>query len=180
VAATIYPYGPGSYKTEQLATEITAAGLPAPSDIRGSGYAGPGTFATSVEVVYAAPLTPAGVNTLDAVVAAHVPAGPRKARPLWKIRADIQALTTTQFNNVWADLSAAVSGGPPRKYLQDYGTNAGPIFVFDWSLYVTGPTAAQVKAGQISLTAMYVQDNPSYLIHPPFDSSINIDGSEPA
>jgi len=49
----------------------------------------------------------------------------------------------------------------------------------DHILYVVGGTAAQVKAGQISLTAMYVQDNPQYLMHPPFDSSIAIDGTEP-
>src|SRR5262245_61935153 len=107
MATTIYgPYGPGSYDTAQLAGEITAAGLPAPQDVQGSGYPAAGQPATSVNVVYAAPLTSAQVNTLDATVAAHVPAAPRRPRPLWKIRGDIQALSATQFNNVWADLSA--------------------------------------------------------------------------
>src|SRR5262249_4417502 len=96
----------------------------------------------------------------------------------WAIRGDIQALTTTQWNLVWADLSAPATP-IPRKYLGDYGTNAGPIFVFDWSLYVSGPTAAQQKAGQISLAAMYSQDNPNYLVHPPFHSTINVPGDEP-
>jgi len=123
-------------------------------------------------------LTPAEKSTLDSVVAAH-DGRQRQLRPLWSIRADVQALTAAQWGNVWADLSAPVAGKAPRKYLMDYGVNAGPIFVFDWSLYVTGPTAAQVKAGQISLTALYVQDNPSYLIRPPFDSSIDVDGTEP-
>src|SRR5262252_996367 len=63
----------------------------------------------------------------------------RQSRPLWAIRADIQALTTTQWGHIWADLSAP-SGPVPRKYLTDYGANASAIFVFDWSLYVSGPT----------------------------------------
>jgi len=180
MADTLYHYGPGSYSTGQLASEIVAAGLPAPADIRGSGYTGPGTAATHIEIVYAAPLTPAQVNTLNATVAAHVPAGPRKARPLWQIRGDVQALSTAQFQNVWNDLSAAVAGGPPRKYLTDYGANVAGIFVFDWALYVSGPTAAQQRAGQLSLTAMYCQDNPRYLVSPPFDPSINVPGDEPA
>jgi hypothetical protein len=159
--------------------EIAAAGLPAPVGITGSGYTGPGTPATAIDIFYDTALTGPQKTQLDGVVAAHVPRGPRKARPLWSIRADIQALTPAQFNNVWADLSAAVPGEAPRKYLTDYGANAAGIFVFDWSLYVSGPTAAQVKAGQISLTSLYCQDNWSYLVHPPFDSTINIDGSEP-
>ena len=104
---------------------------------------------------------------------------PRRARPLWAIRGDLQALSAQQWTNVWADLSAPVSGGPPRKYLTDYGINAGTIFVYDHVIYVVGGTAAQVKAGQVSLTACYVQDNPTFLVHPPFDPSIDISGDEP-
>jgi hypothetical protein len=112
-------------------------------------------------------------------VQAFLTATRRRPRPLWSIRADIQALTAAQFSNVWADLSAAVPGEAPRKYLTDYGANVAGIFVFDWGLYVTGPTAAQVKAGQISLAAMYTQDNPKYLVNPPFDPSIDVPGDEP-
>ena len=110
-------------------------------------------------------LTPAALN--------------RMPRPLTAIRNDIQALSSTQWTKIWNDLFApdAIS---PRKYLSDYGTNAGPIFVFDWALFVSGPTAAQQKAGQISLAAMYTQDNPKYLVNPPFDTTINIPGDQPA
>jgi len=180
VPPTIYSYGPGSYAPDQLQGEIVAAGLPAPLGVNGSGYTGAGTPATHVDIAFTNPLTPAQQQTLNNTVAAHVPSGPRKARPLWSIRADIQALTPTQWSNTWADLSAAVPGGPARKYLTDYGTNAGTIFCYDHVIFVVGGTTAQVKAGQVSLTACYVQDNPSYLWHPPFDPSIAIDGSEPA
>ena len=173
----LYPYD-GSFNVAQLEGEVRAV-LPPPAYLTGSGP-GPGQPASHVEIAYASALAPAQKTQLDGVVAAHVPQGPRKARPLWSIRGDVQALSVGQFNNVWNDLTAAVPGGPARKYLTSYGVNAGPIFTMDWSLYVSGPTAAQVKAGQISLTAMFCQDQPSYLWHPPFDPSIAIDGSEPA
>ena len=177
---TVYHYGPGTYNVGQLQDEITAAGLPVPQGVNGSGYAGPGTAATHVDVACDNALTAAQKMQLDGVVAAHVPRGPRQARPLWSIRGDVQALTPTQWSNTWADLSAAVPGGPARKYLSDYGPNAGTIFCYDHVIYVVGGTTAQVKAGQVSLTACFCQDNWSYLWHPPFDPSIAIDGSEPA
>src|SRR5262245_62021924 len=59
---------------------------------------------------------------------------------LSEVRTAIQALTTAQFTNVWNDLSAPAPG-VPRKYLADLGPNVSAIFVFDWSLYVSGPTA---------------------------------------
>ena len=102
----------------------------------------------------------------------------RQSRPLWAIRGDIQALTTTQWGKVWADLSAA-SGPVPRKYLADTGPNTATVFCYDHIIFVVGGTTAQVKAGQVSLTACYVQDNPAYLIQPPFDQTINLSGLEP-
>src|SRR5215831_7083256 len=100
---------------------------------------GPGTPATSVEVVYSAPLTPAQVNTLNATVAAHVPQGPRKARALWSIRSDVQALTATQLSATWTDLSAAAPP-VPRKYLGSSGPNAATLFHWDYTYYVLGGT----------------------------------------
>jgi len=102
----------------------------------------------------------------------------RVYRDLSDIRASLQALTTAQFTNVWNDLSGPAPG-VPRKYLADLGPNVAAIFVFDWSLYVSGPTAAQQKAGQISLAALYLQDLPYYLDGPPFDSSISVLGVKP-
>jgi len=174
-----YEYGPGGYDIAQLQAEIVAAGLPNPQGIMGSGSTGPGTHPTDIRIMYADALTALQKTQLDGVVAAHVPEGPRVPRPLYAIRADLQALSTTQFSNVWQDLSAAASPAP-RKYLLDEGPNAAAIFALDWSVYTSGGTAAQVRAAQLSLTAEYVQDNPKYLVRPPFDSSINIPGDMPA
>ena len=138
------------------------------------------TPATPVRIDYRPEATAGQISQGDSVARTFdLTTDVRRPRPLWSIRADVQALSVGQFSNVWNNLSAPVSGGPPRKYLSEYGVNAGPIFVFDWGLYVTGPTAAQVKAGQISLTALYVQDNPTYLCKPPWDTSINVPGDEP-
>jgi len=180
MAETHYPFGPGSYNIDQLTVEVSAAGLPAPLYINGSGYAGQGSFATAIDVVYGAPLLPAQVSTLNATVAAHLPAGPRKSRPLYSIRSDVQALSATQMSATWQDLSAA-AGPVPRKYLGTTGPNAATLFHWDHTYYVLGGTAAQLKAAQISITATYIQDpdNWHYLMHPPWDSSIAIDGSEP-
>jgi len=150
-----------------LASEITRKGIPIIS------VSGP-----PWTVAYDPSATQAQKDQGDALAAAF-DGKDRQPRPLWAIRGDVQALTTAQFNATWADLSAPVSGQAPRKYLMDYGPNASAIFVFDWALYVSGPTAAQQKAGQISLAAMYVQDNWAYLIQPAFDPSINISGLEP-
>jgi len=173
-----YDYGPGNYDLGKLDAEVRALQPPLSGYEYANGTGPIGQPATTAYLFFDAALTPADKGRLDGVVAAH-DGRPRRARPLWSIRADVQALTAAQWGNVWADLSAPVAGQAPRKYLMDYGVNAGPIFVFDWSLYVSGPTAAQQKAGQISLTALYVQDNPTFLVKPPFDPSINVPGDEP-
>jgi hypothetical protein len=179
VATTLYDYGPGVYDLVKLDGEIRAAqpALPGYQSLSGLG-GGMGQPSTSVQVIFDAPLLPADKGRLDTIVNAH-DGRPRRARPLWAIRADVQALTTGQFSNVWNNLSAPVPGEAPRFYLTDYGVNAGAIFVFDHVIYVVQGTAAQQRAAQLSLTALYVQDNPAYLLHPPFDSSIVIDGTEP-
>jgi len=102
---------------------------------------------------------------------------PRKLADIYK---DIAALTSTQWQKVWADISAPVAGVVPRKYLGDYGVNAAAIFAMDWSVYASGATGNALLAGQKQLTAMYCQDAPYYLVQPPFDQTINVPGSEPA
>src|SRR5215471_2127612 len=180
MAEVHYNFGPGSYRIDQLQDEIVATGLPQPAYINGSGSQGPGTPVTSVDVVYNAPLLPGQVNTLNATVAAHLPAGPRKSRPLYSIRSDVQALTATQMSATWQDLSAA-AGPFLFKDPATTGPNAASLFHWDHTYYVLGGTAAQLKAAQISITATYIQDpdNWKYLQHPPWDGTIFIDPSEP-
>jgi hypothetical protein len=123
--------------------------------------------------------TPAQITQGDNL-ALTMQAGEFKPRRLADIYKDLQALTAAQHTNVWNDLSAAVPGDVPRKYLADPGPNAASIFVMDWNVYQSGATGAKLTAAQKDLIAMYVQDNPFYLKNPAFDSSINIDGWEPA
>jgi len=103
----------------------------------------------------------------------------RVFRDLSDIRGSLQALSTGQFGNVWNDLSAA-AGAVPRKYLTDTGPNVGAIFCYDHVIYVVGGTAVQIRAGQLSLAALYVQDNAYYLDQPAFDTSISVLGVKPA
>ena len=111
------------------------------------------------------------------------PAVAMQPRRLSDIYKDIAALTSTQWQKVWTDISAPVGTPPtgvPRKYLSDYGVNAGPIFAMDWSVYASGASGNALLAGQKQLTAMYCQDNYYYLVSPAFDPTINVPGNEPA
>jgi len=102
----------------------------------------------------------------------------RQTRTLAAIYSDMQKLTTTQHNKAWADISAPAPGAP-TKYLTDVGINAGPIFVLHWTIYNSGASGAQLLAAQKEMLTMYVQDNPTYLMQPTFDPTINISGDDP-
>lgn len=69
---TTYSFGPGSYREDQLAKEIAAAGLTL-IGVFGSGFPSPGAFATAVSVGFDIPPSAAQQTALAAVVAAHVP-----------------------------------------------------------------------------------------------------------
>jgi len=179
MAETIYPFGPGSYAPSQLAGEITAAGLPAPLDVRGSGYTGPGTPATDIEVVYAAPLGPGQVNTLNATVAAHVPASPKRSRLIFDVVADVDALTVAQKSAIFSDLNA----GTPPKWATDRGLSAPDLHIVWMLAQKLGcvQTQADKNFCRTMLIAIYVTDEPNwnYLVHPAFAPEVNIPGSEP-
>lgn len=98
----------------------------------------------------------------------------RKQRPLYAIYADLQALTAAQKTAVWSDLSS----GTPKKYLTDAGPNAAAIGALDWAASDSGATGASLTAARMRITAAYCQDNPSYLVHPSFDATINVPGDQ--
>jgi hypothetical protein len=75
---------------------------------------------------------------------------------------------------MWADLTAAVAGVAPRRYLTDEGACAAGIFSLDYAAMMT--SGGQQQTAQTSIMAMYIQDNPRYAVRPPFDGSINIPG----
>jgi hypothetical protein len=93
-------------------------------------------------------------------------------RTLLAIYTDLQALTAAQKTNVWTDLSS----GTPKKYLQDVGRNAAAIAALDWAATDSGATGTALTAAKLRIGAMYVQDNPAYLINPSFDPTINVPG----
>jgi hypothetical protein len=101
--------------------------------------------------------------TLDTVVANHTPPVPMRKRILYDILQDYQALSGSQRSTVWQDLA---------------GPNAAAVFSLHWATGQGGsPTAIDVAKNY--LASAYVQDNPDYLINPPFDTSIDISGEEP-
>lgn len=82
-----YSYGPNTYDISQIISDIKAANLPAPLYINGSGYKGPNTPATSIDIVLSNPLTTQQKLTLDSIIANHIPT------PITGIKDDAEALT---------------------------------------------------------------------------------------
>lgn len=100
----------------------------------------------------------------------------RRLRTLYAIYQSLNSLTAGQKTAVWADLSA----GTPPKYFTSTGSNDASILVLYWAITFMGLTGNPLLAARISMTAMYVQDNPGYLRNPPFDPTINVSGDEHA
>lgn len=153
----------------KLKTELTAAGLPV-TDVQGGAIG-----SDQWTIVTSRDLTPAEVATMEGIVAAH-DGRTRHPRTLFAIRADLNALSAGQKTAVWSDLS----GGSPPKWALDAGRNAAAIAAIEWAATVpAGITAAERTEARLRLAAMYVQDNPAYLVNPAFDPTINVPGDEP-
>ena len=93
-------------------------------------------------------------------------------RGLLAIITDLNALSGAQKTAVWSDIT---SGSPP-KWATDTGPNAAALAWAPTLITLNGLTAANVLDLKIKAVAMYVQDNPNYLVHPSFDNTINISG----
>lgn len=153
---------------------LKGAGLPV-IDVQTSGaYPGQVIVVTDDGV----DLTAAQQTTMNSVVAAFDPR-PRVARSIYAIYTDLAALTTTQQTNVWNDLSAIATGQIVPKYLLDAGGDTAAIVVMDWVIKKSGTSGANLTDARLRIASMYVQDNPKYLVHPTFDSTINIPGDQP-
>ncbi len=102
---------------------------------------------------------------------------PRKARLLMDIFQSIRGLTATQQDLIWNDLN---SGNPP-KFTLNQGANQGAMAALHWAVTsLNGATAVEKRNASSRIAAMYVMDNWTYLVHPPFDPTINIPGDESA
>lgn len=94
---------------------------------------------------------------------------------IYDILTAIQALTTTQKTNISNDLFS----GTPLKALLDDGANASAIFCLYYIVQTASMSGADKNLAKLYAAAMYCQDNPMYLITPPFDTSINVPGWSP-
>ena len=105
--------------------------------------------------------------------------GHKQPRRLFDIYTDIGNLTAGQQSAIWTNLDA---GNPPL-WATDDGDNAAAIMVLHWAVANSGASTANVNNAKRRLAALYVQDNPTYLVLPTFDpavSGVNIPGDEVA
>lgn len=98
----------------------------------------------------------------------------RKPRPLLTIYNAILALTGPQKLAIGADLF-----GASQKWAENVGINRAGMGVI-YLITQLGLNATQTNLAKTMGAAMYVQDNPKYLLNPSFDPTINIPGDESA
>jgi len=96
-------------------------------------------------------------------------------RNVWTIYDDIKALTSAQQANINTDIMAnnyarARALRPPQD---------GPALSLQWGSVLGTATAPERRDTLLRIAAMVCQQEPTYLEHPAFDSSINISGDEP-
>lgn len=150
----------------RLHVELSAAALPVET-VRGPDPAGVVSVRTTRD------LTPAEEQTLSEVVTAHDGSARRK-RTIYAIYTELGTLSATRQNTIWADVTA----GSPPKWATDAGPNAAAIAAIHWSAANSGAAAAAVNDARRRLVAMYVQDNPNYLVNPSFDQALSLAGDE--
>lgn len=171
MAIYLYPIPANGISAGFLYADLLAAGFP----IAEGGVAGP-TSTFQVRVTTTRDLTPAEQTQVGVIVAAH-DARPRQPRTIFAIRQQLNTLTNGQKTAIWTNLSA----GTPPLWALDAGPNAAAIAAIEWGATVpAGVTAAEKTEARLRLAAMYVQDNPRYLVNPAFDPTINVAGDEPA
>jgi len=100
--------------------------------------------------------------------------GLRVPRVLYSIWQDIGALTGAQKTAIATDL---FSGTPP-KVSQDTGPNAPVLLTLSDLQKMAALSTADKQSAQRSAISIFTLDNPTYLVHPPFDPTINVPGDE--
>lgn len=96
----------------------------------------------------------------------------RRQREIGDIYDDVASLPVPKQLAIWGDLS----GGNPPKWRRGASENKKAI----WSVAAIPQTVPAASAdARATMIALYVQDNPGYLVNPPFEPSLNIPGDEP-
>jgi len=162
------PSLPANPNLAALMSQLQAVGLPVTDVQTSEAYPG------QVIVVSSTDLTGTQLTQMESIVSAF-DLRSRIPRPLYAIYNDLVALTTTQQANIWADISS----GTTPKYLIDAGRNTASLVVLDWAVRSSGAVGASLTAAKFRAVAMYVQDNPTYLVAPTFDATINVAGDMP-
>lgn len=88
---------------------------------------------------------------------------PRVPRTIQAILVDVKALTGAQQLAVWSDIT---SGSPPKWQ----GSNDPVVWCKG-----SQPSTLTAQEKQVG-AAFYVRENPTYLVHPAFDVTINVPG----
>ena len=115
--------------------------------------------------VHYPPGTPQNVQDQGNAIAATWPNTMYRSRLLWDIWQQLNTLTTKQQNSITTDLQ---TGSPPKQFAVEQPNTTAAF------------SSWQVSSGASMTSAtFYVQDNPMYLINPPFDPSISVPGWEP-
>lgn len=100
---------------------------------------------------------------------------PQRPRPLRALRAALAALTPPQKAAVW---TALTTGTPPL-----WATATGPHAALLAALHLTATASAllppEAAEARLLTAAVYVLDDPYWLINPPFAPAVNVPGLEP-
>jgi hypothetical protein len=164
--ATEFTFAKTPCRPDVLQQEAVAAGIPV-LHVNGAGEV--------ITVFTTRDLTLPEEDTLDAVVFAH-DGRPRQKRLVYDILVDVNALTNQQKVAIWADL---MSGDPPKLYL-DAGPNLGAIIALDFSAQIPATiTATEKNIAKARVISLYTHDVDAYLVHPPFDPTIDVPSTEP-
>lgn len=120
------------------------------------------------------PLTAAEATAIEAEWAANLPQPPRRPRLFRDVRADLQALSGPQKAAVWA----AFTAGSPPLYQTDRGPHGAALALVQFLGETTAFATAEQTEFQLRAVALYLLDNPGWLVKPAFDPTINIAGDE--
>lgn len=107
-----------------------------------------------------------------------------KVRTMYAIAASIFALTGnlptpaagTQKANIIAALFTGNIATGSQLWQQDTGPNAAAMSAVYAAITASNGSATFNAAQQLIMAAMYVQDNPMYLVNPSFDPTISVPG----
>lgn len=96
-------------------------------------------------------------------------------RPYIEIKNDLALLSSAQKQLIWDDLMTVDATG--LKKINAQGKDKADVLDV-WEFIGTRVTLTAVNLAELKLRAVtvFVEANPLYLVHPPFDPSINVPG----